>query len=380
MSFQDSDNKLFRILHHDKFNNIDDKLYLNLCIPSPTYDDTVRNEYSPGQYSVQYNQPIIDRPKDYYLAVVRFSIPTLYIPALVPEVVNPAVDPNKLVYRVSLAYNGQAVDKYVTWITPVPTSLPADDAYYFCYSYDYFLKLVNDAYASAFTDLGALTALPVGAEPPIFMLNKATGLFSFVCQAANYTTNLTVNDPTKICIYCNFPLLTLFSTFPDSALTTTGPLVNGRDIQFHVFNTGDNGWAKPGTAVTNPPTYLQMTQLSSSLANWTAVKSIQIISNSLPTVQEYVPSSNESNVMTGEAIIKDFIPITANNEIPTSSLTYTVTGPYELINLTGEVPISRLNLQFRWIDKRGRPHPIVIPYNMILCVKFAFIKKSTFTS
>lgn len=63
------------------FRNIDqnaDNIYLNLSIENNTSNTT-----SPAVFSATYDQPILDRPSDYYAAVVKFEIPLQTLPLLV---------------------------------------------------------------------------------------------------------------------------------------------------------------------------------------------------------------------------------------------------------------------------------------------------------
>jgi len=58
--------------------DIVDNIYLNLSI-----NNTTTNTTSPAQFSATYDQPILDRPSDYYCSVVKFEIPLQTLPLIV---------------------------------------------------------------------------------------------------------------------------------------------------------------------------------------------------------------------------------------------------------------------------------------------------------
>lgn len=59
-----------------------DNIYLNLSIENNTANTT-----SPAVFAATYDQPILDRPSDYYAAVVKFEIPLQTLPLLVAPIV-----------------------------------------------------------------------------------------------------------------------------------------------------------------------------------------------------------------------------------------------------------------------------------------------------
>ena len=349
----------------------DDKRYFNSSIAGNNF---VLNEdphvlRPSGNFSTQYNQSILDKPNEYYLAVMRLQVPTSDIPVFIADPFDPATDPNELVYEVGLVYNGITYTKKVEWI-PLDNNTGQNNQYYWIQNYNLFLYMINQALEQL---LALIPSPPAGALAPYFIFDPTTRLFSFVAQQAIYGQSVVA----PINVLLNYPLLVLFEGLSVTLLTTSA---NNATFQVLMLEAANNYYQPANVAVANPPIYLINTQTNPSISAWNPMKSIQVTSSSLPVVQEIVPSSQNSNILGGVSIIKDFVPLLASGEAPTSSIDFINEGPYQLINLTGEVPITKMDLSVRWVDKYGRIYPILIPYNSILSIKLGFFKKSTFTS
>lgn len=360
-----------KILSRQAFDDIDDKLYFNFDITSNTFKITdTSNSLTPtGNFAVQYDRAILNRPKDYYMTVVRFQTPTQDVPLFIPDIYDIANDPNITVYEIALTYGITTHTAKVSWVTQDNTGGVLGKNYYWLYNYDLFLNMVNTTLVNLF----ALFTMPIGSLPPYFIFDPTTRLFSIVAQEQFYG----VNAINPIGIILNYPLLALVNNIAVNVLTSGA---NGATFKVQMLKNANNYYQPPNLAAVNPPVYLINTQSQSSIVNWTPLRSVQLISSSLPIVQEFIPSPQNSSILGGVSIIKDFVPLLNNTEAPSSGIEFVNEGPYQLINLTGEAPITKMDLSCRWSDKYGNTYPILIPYNQTLSIKIAFIKKSTFTS
>jgi len=388
-----------------------DRIYFNIVIP---FSDRYGNGQTPAYYQQQLDEAIVNKPKDYYLSIVRFQIPTQTIPILIPQVLNyntspqplnsnvaiPNTNPNILRYSVTLSWGNPATpgatvyseQTFVTFIpyntkNPQPPNLSAQNPaptitpYYYIFRYTDFLEMVNNALASAFTNLAGLTVLPVGSRAPYLIFDPATELISLIAQTAHYNQNLGGGSPSpinRISIFFNNYLSDLL----DGLSYTYNPQTAfGRDYMLNVYNQFNNFYNPPFLAPTIPPEYFSMTQDYRTLVNWNSFKSLQIVSNLLPVRQEIIPRPidgiNNGRVNT-QGILKDFIPLVELGPEARTTVQYSLNGPYQLIDLYGEVPITKIDMQVYWTDQYENQYPLYIDTNQTLTLKMVFIKKASF--
>ncbi|ACF17002.1 V18 [Sputnik virophage] len=154
-----------------------DTVYYDILIPFKPNDQG----FSPAIFQAQLTQPIVHNPSEYFLSVVRFSIPTQNIPLTIPQIQPyPNTNVNNTIYSVSIGYNGTYSSQNFVQFDPSLTSpnIPAPNAptvtspnvevtpYYYIYDYSTFLQMINTALENAFNEISA----PVGADAPFFFL------------------------------------------------------------------------------------------------------------------------------------------------------------------------------------------------------------------
>lgn len=363
--------------------NSADRIYYNIAIPyNPIVDGT-----SPAVYQQELNQAIVNKASDYYLSITRFTIPTANIPIMYPEIQPyPNTDINNTIYSVTITYGPpagpatQTQQKYVQFVTstinaPSPASPTADKPnveitdYYFVYSYINFLTMINTALQTAFN---ALVGVPGGAEAPYFIYNEADDIISLIAQEQYYSLNQSPAPANIFKVYCNYALL----PFIDGMNVNFGFGVDpdGKNIQFLIQNNHNNIYN------TN---YLSIPQEYDTLPNWNVFQSLSIVSNLLPTRHEFVPAkylsaSTQSGVVNSRGILTDFEPVLQNGPEARVNVQYFVQGPYRLINLLTDGPITKIDINIYWVDKKGNEYLLDLPVNSVLTMKLVFIKKSTY--
>lgn len=286
------------------------------------------------------------------------------IPAFIPEFED--ISTGQTVYSVTLEYNGYAFQQpiYFAAVNNLPIT---DPGYAFIYSYEDFVYMINSALSTAFSFI----APPVGALAPYFQY--ADGRFSFVCQRAYYDVGLAL--PIKVFMNSALNvLMTGLTSYNGNGTTGRDYLINVRDFK--------NNWYQPSNlAVVTPPDYYIFTQNYDNMAAWNVFKSLRLISTTLPIKKEFIASNtnNALGVLSSVGVLQDFIPIYTSGEIKPSIVQY-VANQYHLINMTGHVPVSKLDFRFVWVDSDGIEHPVYIPEGGVCSIEFVFIKKNTFTS
>ena len=129
------------------------------------------------------NSPIIQNPSEYFFSVMRFSLETASLPLMIPQVQLGQIDPNKLIYSITMTYlspiNGITYEKqsFILFVpqssnqpTPRPPIVEQDfdpnGDYYFIYNFQYWIKLVNTTLARCLADLNILVVAGTGAPLP----------------------------------------------------------------------------------------------------------------------------------------------------------------------------------------------------------------------
>lgn len=368
-----------------------DTVYFNVEIPYNPNGDGV----SPAIYRAQLNQPILDNPQDYHMAVVRFQVSGINIPIFIARILPfPNTDLNKTIYSVGLGYTGIFSDQeYVEFVQsdftatpslPLTASHPVVDytPYYYVFDYQDFLTMINNALRDAFTNLGGKVVLPVGAVAPYFIFDPISERISLIAQQAYYDladNNGQIPAPpaNPITIYVNSQLFHFLDAMlvVDLAVNSS----TGRDEQMIVKNFSDTNWYWPsGPAIpAGNATLLQMQQQYPALSDWNSIQSIQLVSNVLPINKEFVPSFNplSNGVVNSLGIISDFIPLVDFGPEFRTSIEFVANGPWRLIDMYGDTPVTQVDLYFYWTDELGTQRVINVPVGKVVTAKLMFIKK-----
>lgn len=363
-----------------------DRKYYNVAMAN----NESANSYTFAFYRDNFGQQILKDPSKYYLTILRFQIPTTNIPILIPEIASyPNTDVDKTLYSITLTWydnttlpptkytSGETFLKFVTCtplsiprpITPEnPNPMKEPNNYYFIYNYRAFIDMVNTTFETAYNNLasvaGAIPGFPA-STPPFITYNPTTYLMTF------HFPQEYLDQPapsSQIFAFMNYKLFTFF---------------DGVEFEFLSYQIGEGIRIKVldynGTNFTS--NYYLMSQEYNSLPNWNVFKSIQIVSSYLPIENELIPipSYQDQGQYNSMSVVKDFVPVYEYGPEFRTFINYKNEGTYELINMNSNVPITTIDIAVYWLDRYGNRYLVSIPYNQILTIKFAFIKKSTFT-
>lgn len=367
----------------------DDRIYYNVVMPyNPINSQNNDSPISPAIFNVEFNQAILDNPSEYYLAVQRFTIPTQTIPIMIAQIQNWPLNvtgPNKMIQSFTLTYGANTSGQvYLDFLTtnpnyPVPAapsaSKPSVDEvpYYYVYNYEQMILMMNNALQTAFNNL---PVKPVGSFAPFFIYDTNTELISLVAQIAYYD----LANVTPIKIYCNIDTLIYVDNLPLNFLGRN--TTNGMDVQLLVRDQKNNyynpQYLTPPIPI--PPAYYIMTQCCHSLTNWNAFRSLQLVSSTLPIRKEYVPRQFYENpsIINTSGILKDFEPILDLGPEARTTVQYQLNSPYQLINMFGSVPLTKLDISIFWTDQQGHQQLLDIAPGQTVSIKLVFIKKSSY--
>jgi hypothetical protein len=349
-----------------------DNVYLNFEL-----NNNEDNEFvEVSRFNIERYETIIENPSDYYLSVMRFSIPSVGIPLLIFPVQEGQPNINLGTLSITLEYNGNVSQKFLIYIPKTGSPLPNPPLinqdikpYYYVYNYLDMVEMINIAFNSAFAEISA----PLGAEAPRMIYNPLTRLFSIVAQREYYLKNSV--DP--IYIYFNLNFLSLFSGF--DLLSTfenfTDITRQGRAWRVESIDIFNNSYTDPTVAPASyvyPSKYIKIEQQYASVQNWYAIKTMVLTSNRLPLRKEFVGNGN--NI---QPIFQDFEP-SKNIFDLRGSYQFFPTGEFRLVDLIGTEPIKNFDINIYWQDVYGNLNPIEIPYLQTLTIKLAFFKKSNY--
>ncbi len=374
-----------------------ERIYRNEVAAHVYYNVSIRNTgqtESVASYSETLTMPLIDKCSDYFMAVARFNIPTNNIPLMIfPVQPYPNTDPNKSIYSVTLSYNGVDSQAWLIW-TPERVSTTAlakrstltdvaphqePTEYYYMFSYQHFLDILNKALSDA---LAGLTGAPAGAVAPFVTYNPSTHLMTVTCQSNFYDCNTA--NPIKL--FFNSELHTLLDNmqFLDYGLNNA----LGKDHQLVVQNCGNNVVGAPTAVyaplVNIPDAYYQMTQEYPNLVDFNSFSGIVIKTGNIPVRTESVPLPQKFgstfNAYNGiahyEPIVTDFDATTDLGFENMSAITYVPLGEYRMVDLMSDQELKSLSFSIYWKDQYGNLYPLLVARNSVISMKILFRHKA----
>lgn len=318
------------------------------------------------------NQQLIDNPNNYYLSVIRFLIPTAYIPIFIwPEDdIAKNNTANNNFYSITIRRAGVDYQQFLTYV-PQNNLTSFNPEFRFVYSYQQFIDAINVAFNQAFISAGG------SATKPIYMTyNSDSGIISIIAEYP-YANALGEYE-----IYMNNNLYSFFNNFKVKTFGYNN--ASGKDVLIYIENQGDNDYAS------HPPNYPISTTLNSykidqefnSLYNWYDVRSIILQSNSIPVAHEFINVQNTTTPNSSSSslnILTDFEPQieSGNNRSNVRSyLQYVPPGEYRLIDLKSNSPIYKTDIQISFITSDQKIYPLKIFPGEYVSIKILFRNKN----
>jgi hypothetical protein len=325
-----------------------DLVYYNITIP---HNDAQGLGPNPAVFQEVRSLPLFEgSPSDYDMSIIRFSIPSNFIPILLfPIQPYPNTNPNLSTMSVTLSYNGVDEQTYLIYTPenlyiPVPPPPASNEGsirylystYYSIFSYQIMLDMINTALETSYNNLlatfGGSPPANFPTTPPFMALNSATGIFTLYAQTL-YNSRQT---PPYCQIYFNGILNTLF----DGAFNTlfyqyNSP--NGKDVLYLIENEGTN------LVQVIPPSFSQIpiswnrttAYVIGNIVNWSNVYWIATVNN---TGSEPTASNVNWNVYEG------FYSYASNAEFNCQPLWFTIEN---IIITSGSLPI-----RYEWLSSQ----------------------------
>ena len=359
-----------------------DFIYSNISI---TYTGTDPNGYTRANGFVQSTTPILNKPSDYYCCVTRFSIDTTTIPLILPLIQSGQSNPNLTSYQVCLSFNGTYSDPinviYVpadpTQPIPAPplTDIDLSSRYYYVYTYQGFLSMINTALATALTNLNGKVATGE-TTPPEFYYTPGYGI-EMKCKQTYGQSYSTTPLAGKIGISFGGNLAVLFGYG-----YTTVQLIGNSTPCINTMVLYGNG--STNVQIGAVPYWVVPIQSLTELSAWAEASTLQIVT-SLPIQYEYSGAATSTyTASTGQQsnqqiILTDFQSDNTNPTAYHAQLIYNQQNTLRMIDLLSNDPLYRYDItDVLYTDRYGRTFPLLLGPNQAISLKFGFVKKSVY--
>lgn len=342
--------------------------------------------------------PVIQNSGEYYLSIVRFSLDTYNLPNFICEIQPEQANPILSIYSVTLEFDDgvgnitPSQQRYINWIPQnknLPVPIPPNQTvsgfqetnteYYYCYQFQFFIELINLALGQATADI--IATVPTLLQP-VLTWDVTTSKAILQAQASNYNQS----NVARVKIYFNPPLFALFNSFPSFNFGTGSSVTLGRNYQMLIADyQGVNTILLP----TNPiapvvaQVWTQMFQEFSTIDTWTPISSIVFTSNTVPIISNQLSAplifnNGKTSVGIGNnanfaQIITDF---QTNQQVFKPNILYTPTAEYRRIDMTGNQPLTNIDINVYWRDKLGSLVPFRLASGSTASIKFLFEKKN----
>jgi hypothetical protein len=359
-----------------------DHIYLDLTIVNNDTTGTKNQVFL--NFVEQRDIPIIDDPEQWHLSVVRFHLDTPNLPLMIFPVQVGQADVNKSIYSVTLKYGANEVQQNLTFApmnqqaqVPPPPLLNQDvsNGYYEIYSYTYFINLLNNALASAYTTLAGQVALPSTVPP---YLEWDPNSLRAILNADILGYDVSLANPIQI--YFNAPLFYLFSSF--DAFYQGANITNGKNFKINVRNI-QNGNIYMGSGGIN---YLQVYQEYATLGNLAnPVDSIVFTTTQIPVTQSiqskpaiFNSTTNDSQINTNQKTLLVLTDLQVGLDLgfeTKPSIIYNPTAEYRLIALQSNQPLKAYDISVYWKDSSSNFYPFYLAAGSASSIKILFRKK-----
>jgi len=343
--------------------------------------------------------PFVVNTDEYKMSIFRFDIATSYVPLRIVVLRDPGISFVELDDSITLSFGGFDVQTFLQWIpenntTSQPTlvSQLAYTDYYFLYSYQHWVKMVNIAFQTAFAALSGLVGLPT-TVPPAMYYDAEAKKFHLIMDSTYI--NDAINIPSAgIQIFFNGALHSLHYNYPWQE--TSDLSVNGKDYLLRVSDDVINIYDQTGV---NPKIYynpyaVAVTPYASVLViirgeyqvmgSFTNIASISFrttlpVSNEIisPPITNFGSTQVNSNTSGGIPLLTDFSISEATEAVGSTRqiLNFSSNIP-RYIDLSGRASVTQVELNVYFTTTNGEIRPLFFNDNGFLSMKLGFIHQS----
>jgi hypothetical protein len=364
----------------DEIYKENDNIYVNISF-YPTIQNNLQSSIIPLNYTVNKTIPILDNCSEYYATIVKFDMPLQSIPVTIFPVIPNQSNPNLSPIIVGILNSGTQYLQNVIYTSPweitifpppiqnQPTQVVTP--YYYVFSYDLMIKMINNALAIAYTNSG------LGGTAPYFIYDASTQLISLIVSSLfNSAIGPQVIVSNRIFQYIDQIATTLLEVTPTFNNLYT----------YNVYGLVNEsyGYAQYAIAPMNPPAFYKITQGATTVMNWNPLRKILFLTNLIPIHYEQTPSTNiileNSGVSNSIPLMIDFTPNVEKAQDNRSIAYYNPGGygSYRLVDMTTNTPLYKIDVKVYWQDINNNIIPFIIPSYQQANIKLGFIRKSLY--
>lgn len=321
-----------------------DYQYLDLQISN--FESPIGKGNSVLNFNTSLENAYLFDPTKYKMAISRFLMDTVTVPKFIPRIQYNSSDPDLTIYGVTLGYDIYKSDtEYIIWKTQTPTddtpTPPSQNGglqvnsswYYNCYSYQYFTRLVNDAFIRALANLRTkYPALNVAIEPPQIYWNCDTNSAEILVQSAYYDMNL----GTPMEVYMNESLYNLYNTFEADYVSK----LSTAQLRLYMYVIQD-----VNTLTISGDDYFKIKQEGDCLFQFNPFSSVILVSNSMNVI---------STTSVAPQIYNNGISLNTSNS---DQLSYNIISDFCSPNSYSNALVYEPSL-YRWLSLRPSTQPM----------------------
>ena len=364
-----------------------DHIYIHMSAINDSYTNNMNLQL---QYS--RDEAFINNPFLYKCAISKMTIDTYggSMPLMMPKMLigldengNTNTNVNKLAYSFTLQYYVSSteiyeIQKYVIFIpqntTTQPTAYVIQDVssdYYYIYSYDYFVKLLNNTLEECYDALNGAVTGGISSYAPF--LSLADNILIFNGDKTKYDLNLTTP---RIKIFCNTPMYELLNGFQWNKQSI---IADGKNYQLNLTSENSN------TLSLDNYDALTQLQIYSSLSNWNPVQSIVITTNNIPIESQMMaplqilePKQvyNDGNKQSLNILTNLDVDLTDNPTGYLPQISYGTSNNYRFVDLKNALSFNNIDISVYWLDHYQRLHPMFLAPQAKASIDLVFVNRN----
>lgn len=413
-----------------------DNIYYNIRIGGDVLNNGI------AEYEANVNNPIVDNPTDYYLAVTDFSAPGESIPINIARIVPNQANPDLMEAAISITArtftgSGAGFDLSADQVTLIRNlefistsnldppvqggSVQVVTPYYYVYSYQQILKSLNNAIIEIMGVLGwaeyfksvyyieQAKPRPVNIVYPYFYLDTTLSYpkISLIVPKEFYNigmykddsgTDEILPDDTFGYISINQALINYLGGFmwdyepqlneglefqlvlPTLIKTIPTPIPLPSNLCNYFGQYVQLGQPDKTTDQIYENNFYRITQENYLLPQWNGLSKIVLYSKSLPIRNQQTSSKTVGNPDKVDKfpILFSFTPYYDTSSQQRNYIYYEPTNQYVLVDLLSTDPLCKIQLSVGWIDHNGEIAPLYLNKYQSCTVQLGFFKKSLY--
>ena len=312
------------------------------------------------------SQALLSNPSLYYLSLLRFLVPSAYIPLFIYPVDQTlgGNNPDNNFFSVTIRRAGVDYQTFIRYVAQNNLTV-LDENYLYVYSYQQFIDAINVALSASFLLAGGSATIA-----PYITYDAKTGLFAMIGQ---YPYE---NIRNEYEIYMNNNVFSFFDNFKTKRFNNPQIInINGKDNLIYIQNDGNNDFIShaPGSTIGVGFDSYSMIQEYKSTYSWNDCRSIVLISNNIPVAEEAISVNTGTSSAEYRKILTDYdINVDSNLR---SYLQYSSTGEYRLLDLIGTSALYNVDIQVFFKTSNETLHPLYINAGEFISCKILFRNK-----